>query len=258
MKTQTIQKQAAKNNVNKKKILVVDDHPITRQGLAKTLNQETDLMIVGEAEDSSQAMEAIRKLRPDMVIVDISLKGSNGLELTKIIRQKYPALPVLIQSMHDETMYSERALQTGAMGYIMKDAPTEDLITAVRKVLSGQIYTSGKMAERLVNKAIHGRVMSGNSPASCLSNRELEVFSLLGTGYGTRQIAEKLNLSAKTVETYRAHIKEKLELADASELRRYAIRWTASHNEQEVRPQENSANSANVGCKQKQRTKTKS
>ena len=156
-----IQKPEIKPQTNKKKILVVDDHPVTRRGLAKIIDQESDLMIIAEAEDIVQALDAIKKLKPDLVIADISLKDSSGLELTKLIKKQYPALPVLIQSMHEETMYSERALQAGAMGYVMKDAPTEDLMTAIRKVLAGQVYTSEKMATKLVDKIIHGKASAG-------------------------------------------------------------------------------------------------
>jgi DNA-binding NarL/FixJ family response regulator len=188
-------------------------------------------VIIAEAEDSDQALDAIKQFKPDLVIADISLKDSSGLELTKAIKKQYPRLPVLIQSMHEETMYSERSLQAGAMGYIMKDAPTEDLMTAIRKVLAGQIYTSEKMATKLVNRIIYGKAEPGSSPIDSLSDRELEVFNLLGKGLGTSEIAERLKLSIKTVETYRAHLKEKLALADASELRQYAIQWLASRNE---------------------------
>ncbi len=226
-----IPKPEIKPETNKKKILVVDDHPVTRRGLAKIIDQESDLVIVAEAEDSVQALDAIKRLKPDLVIADISLKDSSGLELTKTIKKLYPALPVLIQSMHEETMYSERSLQAGAMGYIMKDAPTEDLMTAIRKVLAGQVYTSEKMAAKLVDKIIHGKAGASASPIDSLSDRELEVFNLLGKGLGTSQIAEKLKLSIKTVETYRAHLKEKLALTDANELRQYAIQWLASRNE---------------------------
>ena len=216
---------------NKKKILVVDDHPVTRRGLAKIIDQEKDLEIIAEAENSAEALSAIKRLKPDLVIADISLKDSSGLELTKTIKKLYPTLPVLIQSMHEETMYSERAFQAGAMGYVMKDAPTEELMTAIRKVLAGQVYTSEKMATRLVNKIIHGKAEPGTSPIDNLSDRELEVFNLLGKGYGTSQIADKLKLSIKTVETYRMHLKEKLALSNASELRQYAIQWLASRIE---------------------------
>jgi len=231
VRREQIPKPEIKPEAHKKKILVVDDHPVTRRGLAKIIDQESDLEIIAEADDSVQALEAIKRLKPDLVIADISLKDSSGLELTKTIKKQYPFLPVLIQSMHEETMYSERALQAGAMGYVMKDAPTEDLMTAIRKVLVGQVYTSEKMATRLVNKIIHGKAGSCASPIDSLSDRELEVFNLLGKGFGTSQIAEKLKLSIKTVETYRAHLKEKLALTDASELRQYAIQWLASRNE---------------------------
>lgn len=230
-KTKPVPRQETKIDTSKKRILIVDDHPVTRRGLVKIINEETNIMVVGEAENHDQAIEAIKKLKPDLVIADISLKNSSGLELTKTIKKQYPALPVLIQSMHDETMYSERALQAGAMGYVMKDAPTESLLAAVRAVLAGRVYTSEKMATKLVDKIVHGKSAPGASPIDSLSDRELEVFNLLGKGFGTSQIAEKLKLSIKTVETYRAHLKEKLALVDANELRQYAIQWLASRNE---------------------------
>jgi DNA-binding NarL/FixJ family response regulator len=215
----------------KTKILIVDDHPIVRQGLAELINHEDDLVVCGQAEDSHQAMAAIKKLQPDLAIVDISLRETSGMELIKDIKAQYPDLVVLALSMHDESLYAERALRAGAKGYIMKAEATENVVSAIRKVMTRQIYVSDRMAAKMVRKLVGGGPDVGASAIDRLSDRELEVFSLIGHGFGTRQIAERLHLSVKTVETYRAHIKEKLNLADASELLQYAIQWTASRHE---------------------------
>jgi DNA-binding NarL/FixJ family response regulator len=213
---------------NKAKILIVDDHPLVREGLADLVNKEKDLVVCGQAEDAYQAMEAIRELKPDMVIVDISLKETSGLELIKDIKIRHPSLPVLTLSMHEESVYAERALRAGAKGYIMKREATKKVVTAIRKVLRGQLYLSEKMTTRLVRKFVDGKPEAGTSPIDRLTDRELEVFSLLGWGKGTRQISEKLHLSVKTIETYRSRIKEKLNLTSASELLQHAFQWVNS------------------------------
>jgi len=217
-----------KTSRDKSKILIVDDHPIVRQGLAELVNHENDLAVCGQAEDAHQAMKAIKELRPDIAVVDISLKETSGMELIKDINAQYPNLSVLALSMHDESLYAERALRAGAKGYVMKAEATEKVITAIRKILNGEIYVSDKMAEKMVRKLVGGRSEISTSPVERLSDRELEVFHLIGKGYGTRQISERLHLSIKTIETYRAHIKEKLNLADAAELLQYAIQWVSS------------------------------
>jgi len=204
-------------------VLIVDDHPIVRQGLAQLINQEADLQVCGQAEDAHQAMQAIRTLKPDMVIVDISLKDTSGIELLKDIKVQHTDLPILMLSMHDEGVYAERSLRAGARGYIMKQEATERVITAIRRVLAGEVYVSDTVATRMVSKLAAGTGHA--SPLDSLSDRELEVFRLIGEGHGTRQVAEKLHLSVKTIETYRAHIKEKLGYKDANELFRAAIEW---------------------------------
>jgi len=214
--------------LGKAKIIIVDDHPIVRQGLADLINQEKDLAVCGQAEDAAEAMKAIRELEPDVIIVDITLADSSGIELIKDIKVQYPDLPVLTLSMHDESLYAERALRAGAKGYIMKGETTKNVVTAIRKVLAGQIYTSDRVAAKMVSKLVGGKAKVGASPLECLSDRELEVFQLIGQGNGTRRIAEKLYLSIKTIETYRAHIKEKLNLTDTNQLLRYAIQWVNS------------------------------
>jgi len=221
-------KQTEAEVENKTRILIVDDHPIVRQGLAELINHENDLVVCGQAEDSHEAMKAIKDLSPSMAIIDISLKETSGLELIKDVHSQYPDLPVLALSMHDEMLYAERALRAGAMGYIMKQEATENVIVAVRRILGGEIYVSDKMAARMVRKLVTGQIEPTTSQVDSLSDRELEVFHLIGKGHGTRQISERLHLSVKTIETYRAHIKEKLNLADAAELLQYAIQWASS------------------------------
>jgi len=223
-------KQQSETSESKTKIVIVDDHPIVRQGLAELINHEDDLVVCGQAEEAPEAMGVIKAVKPDMVIVDILLKETSGMELIKDIKARYPNLAVLALSMHDESLYAERALRAGAKGYIMKAEATEKVIGAIRKILSGYIYLSEPMAAKLIHKLVGGRTEVGASAIDRLSDRELEVFRLIGQGYGTRQIAEKLHLSIKTIETYRAHIKEKLNLADTAELLQYAIRWVHSQN----------------------------
>lgn len=213
---------------DKTKVLIVDDHPIIRQGLAELINNEQDLTVCGQAEDAPEALGKIKESGPDIAIVDISLKETSGMELVKDIKAKHPNLPVLVLSMHDEALYAERMLRAGAKGYVMKAEATEKVIVAIRKILGGQIYVSDKMAAKMVRKLVGVGPDVGVSAIERLSDRELEVFHLIGQGYGTRQIAERLHLSIKTIETYREHIKEKLNLADASELLQYAIQWTHS------------------------------
>ena len=217
-----------KNDQSKTKILIVDDHPIVRQGLARLINQEEDLVVCGQAEEASEAMGVIKTLKPDMAIVDISLKKTSGMELIKNIKAQYPNLVVLVLSMHDEFLYAERTLRAGAKGYIMKSEATENVVTAIRKVLSGEIYISDRMTAKIVHQYVGGQSDVGTSTIDRLSDRELEVFHLIGRGYGTRQISERLYLSIKTIETYQSHIKEKLNLADAGALLQYAIQWVSS------------------------------
>jgi DNA-binding NarL/FixJ family response regulator len=221
-------KQSDKTTEDKSKILLVDDHPIVRKGLAELVNHESDLEVCGQAEDAHQAMKAIKEMKPNMAVVDISLKETSGLELIKDIHSQHPNLPVLALSMHDESLYAERALRAGAMGYIMKQEATENVIVAMRRILGGEIYVSDRMAARMVRKFLAGQTETTTSAVECLSDRELEVFHLIGRGYGTRQISERLHLSVKTIETYRAHIKDKLNLTDAAELLQHAIQWANS------------------------------
>jgi len=209
----------------KARILIVDDHPIVRQGLVQMLGHEPDMEACGEAESAAEALKAIAAAAPDAAIVDLSLKDSSGLELLKDIRVRYPRLPVLVLSVYDESMYAERALRAGAKGYMMKEEAAEKVVTALRRILAGQIYLSEAMASRLLHVLVDGRPDAGLSPAERLSDRELEVFQLIGQGFGNTEIARRLHLSPKTVETYRGHIKEKLNLSGATELLQHAIQW---------------------------------
>lgn len=208
----------------KARVLVVDDHPVVRQGLKLLINAEGDLAVCGEAESLPDALRVIGPLKPDIALVDLSLKGSSGLELVKDIKVRFPKLPVLVLSMADENVYAERVLRAGARGYMMKEAATERVLVAIRQVLSGGVYLSDAMASRLLNEIVGGRPADAATSIDRLSDRELEVFQLIGQGMGTTEIAHKLHLSPKTIETYRAHIKDKLNLDTATELLQHAIR----------------------------------
>jgi len=209
----------------KKTVFVVDDHPIVRQGLTLLINRESDLAVCGEGEEMHSALRAIQAARPDILIVDISLNGPDGLELLKNIRITSPRLPVLILSMHDESIYAERALRAGANGYIMKQEATEKVLVALRRILSGEIYVSDRVGNSMLRHYVRGVNSAEHSSIADLTDRELEVFRLIGEGLGTRQIAEALHLSVKTVESYQAHIKEKLSLRSARELVQHAVQW---------------------------------
>lgn len=210
---------------DKKKVLIVDDHPLMRQGLTLLINQQQDMQICGEAQEAQTAIHAIAESRPDILILDISLSGPDGLELLKSIRTSDPDLPVLILSMHDEAIYAERALRAGANGYIMKQEAAEKVLVAVRRILNGEIYLSDRMSNHMLQQYIGGGASMIQSRIASLSDRELEVFRLIGEGHATREIADQLHLSVKTVETYQAHIKEKLALRSGRELIQHAIQW---------------------------------
>lgn len=213
---------------NQTKILLIDDHPLLRNGIAQLIAQQKDLIVCGEVDDSLKALDAIEQNNPDIVVLDITLKKMSGIEVLKHIKVRFPKVKVLILSMHDETLYAPRALRAGASGYIMKQEAAENVITALRKILSGEVYISERMATQMLSRMVGGRATPISSPVDLLSDRELEVFTLLGKGDGTRDIAEKLNLSVKTIESHRAHIKEKLNLKNATELVRHAVQWVAS------------------------------
>lgn len=221
-------KKAVVHEKRKNTILIVDDHPIVRKGLAQLINQEQDLLVCGEAENAHDALEFLKKTIPDLAIIDISLQGVDGIELIKKIKERYEGIPLLVVSMHDESLFAERALRVGARGYIMKQEAIEKMMDAIRKVLGGELYVSEKVSANIVKRFIDGKKDSGTSPADVLSDRELEVFQLIGQGYATRQIAGELHISVKTVESYRAHIKEKLRLKSATELLKHAVHWIGS------------------------------
>jgi len=210
----------------KRKVFLVDDHPIIRQGLTMLINRESDLAVCGEAEDALSAMQSMTDLSPDIAIIDISLNGPDGLDLLKDIRGRLPYLPVLILSMHDESIYAERALRAGAQGYIMKQEATEKVLVAVRRILNDEIYVSERIANRMLQRYIGTPDTSRPTSIGDLTDRELEVFRLIGDGHSTRHIADELHISVKTVESYQAHIKEKLSLRSARELVQHAIQWS--------------------------------
>ncbi len=214
------------------RILVVDDHPVVRQGIAKLIEEEPDLTVCGQAEDVREALALLADSKPDMAIVDISLKRSSGLELVKETKARFPELPVLVLSMHDESLFAARALRAGAAGYIMKREASGTLLDAIRQVLGGEIYVSDSIASRILHGFAHGRARGAASPMELLSDRELEVFQLIGDGMSTRQVAEALYLSVKTIETHREHIKEKLGLKNANELLRHAVHWALGGDQQ--------------------------
>jgi len=206
----------------------VDDHPIVRQGLGLLINREPDLVVCGEAEDAPSALQRMASAQPDLMVIDISLDGPDGLELLKTIRLKEPILPVLILSMHEESTYAERSLRAGANGYIMKQEATERVLVAIRRILEGKVYLSERLTNKMLEQFVHGGGSSKNNPLTTLSDRELEVYRLIGAGHGTRQIADELHVSVKTVESYQAHIKEKLSLRNARELVQHAIESSLS------------------------------
>jgi DNA-binding NarL/FixJ family response regulator len=209
----------------KRRILIVDDHPMMRQSLALLIDHEKDLVTLGEASTASQALNLIVARKPDLVIVDISLPDKNGLELIKDILVFHPSLPVLVFSMHDESVYAERVLRAGGRGYIMKQEGGKMLMQAIRQVLSGQIYVSEKVSSKILEIFSGKHPDTGESPVGRLSDREFEVFQMIGEGKATRDIAAALHLSVKTVEVHRSNIKRKLSLKGGPELVRYAIRW---------------------------------
>ena len=209
-------------------VLLVDDHPIVRERLAQLINQQSGLAVCGECEDAPTCLSLIEKHKPHLVIVDLSLRGTHGIELIKDIIARQPEQPILVLSMHDESVFAERALRAGARGYITKHEATDQVMLAIRRVLDGQIYLSDKMAAQLVSVFIHGRKKDATSPIERLTDRELEVFQMIGQGRTTRQIAEALKLDVKTVETYRYRMKEKLNVESASELLQHAIQWAQS------------------------------
>ncbi len=211
----------------KKKVLIVDDHPLLRDGLSKVINQQSDLAVCGEAGDAPGGRAAVARFRPDVVIMDLTMDEGNGLDLIKDIHARQPRLPVLVLSMHHESLYAERAVRAGARGYVMKREPVGTVIAALRKVLDGHLALSEDIVSRLIDAPKRNHKAAAASPEELLSDRELEVFRLIGQGLGTRQVAARLRLATSTVESYRASIKQKLGLGGATELVARAARFVA-------------------------------
>lgn len=207
------------------RVFIVDDHPLVRQGLTQIIGGQEDFEVCGEAEDSSTAMRGIDNTAPDVVIVDISLQGNNGLELIKNLKAIHEKLPILVFSMHDESIYAQRALRAGAKAYVMKKESSEKIIEAIRKILKGEIYVSPRVADQVLHQIVNGPSNTSASPVDRLTDRELEVVQLIGRGLSTREIAESLHLSVKTIESHRAHVKEKLNLRNATELVQFSVQW---------------------------------
>jgi DNA-binding NarL/FixJ family response regulator len=212
----------------KDKVLLVDDHPLVREWLANLINEQHDLHVCGEASNAPQAFEMIGAEKPDIVIVDLSLEGGSGIDLIKNIKVAHPDVAMIVLSMHDESLYAERTLRAGARGYIMKREATKKILLAIRSVLDGKLYISDKISDAMAEKFVDGRPTAAASPVDQLSDRELEVFQLLGRGYSTRQIADHLHVGFKTVQTYSARLKEKLKLDNITQLLHEAIRWHES------------------------------
>lgn len=217
----------AKNSSAKKKILIVDDHPMMREGLAQLISQEPDLVVSGQADNAAQGLEQIEKDRPDLVLADITLPDKSGLELIKDIQVMHPGLTVLVISMHDESLYAERVLRAGGRGYIMKQEGGKKLLEAIRQVLAGKVYVSEKMSEKIL-EIFSGAKSAGESTVGQLTDREFEIFQFIGQGLDVRQISEKLHISIKTVEVHRGNIKQKLKLNSVADLIRHAVRWIES------------------------------
>jgi DNA-binding NarL/FixJ family response regulator len=215
----------AKSARRKSSIFVVEDHPIMRDGISQLIDQQPDLEVCGGASGGAEALEALKTLDPDLMLVDISLPGMDGIELIKAVKKRKARLPLLVLSMHAEALYAERAVRAGAKGYVMKHASADTLLEAIRKVLSGKIFLSPDMTEKFLEKVTGDGRAADESPVAGLSDRELEIFKLVGRGLRTQRIAEELNLSVKTVETYYSRIKQKLDIKDASELLQKAIAW---------------------------------
>ncbi|MEX0770828.1 MAG: response regulator transcription factor [Balneolaceae bacterium] len=214
----------------KQQIYIVDDHPLMRKGMAMTLQAELEFEVCGQSETAEEALGEIIELKPDAAVIDISLPGMNGIELIKNILHQLPDLKVLVVSRHDEELYAERAIRAGAKGYLMKLEAGDILVTAVRQILNGGIYLSDKIGSQMIMKMTSGKHTGSSNPLELLSDRELEVFELIGRGETTNEIAQKLHVSVKTVESYRARIKDKLQLKSANDLLRRAVQWVEDSN----------------------------
>jgi DNA-binding NarL/FixJ family response regulator len=220
-------------NAEKRKtqILLVDDHPVVREGLENLLNQEQDIQVCGQADNADGALEEIARVKPDIAIIDISLRLSDGIELTKILKARYPDIAVIILSIHEETVFAERALLAGAQGYLMKNVASENIVKAIRRVLRGEIYVSETVSDKFLHIIAGDKAGTTKTPIENLSDREFETFRLIGKGLKASQIAAQLHLSVKTVETYRSRIKEKLGIENAAQLLQFSISWARNQNQ---------------------------
>ena len=208
------------------RIYIVDDHPLVRQGLSQIINNEADMEICGEAEDAPQAMKGVGPANPDVIIVDISLRGNNGLELIKNLKAIHENIRILVFSMHDESIYAQRALRAGAKAFVMKKESPTKVVEAIRRIITGEIYVSPSVADQVLHQIVNGpNNATSTSPIDRLTDRELEVVQLIGRGLSSREVAESLNLSVKTIESHRAHVKEKLSLRNATELVQFSVQW---------------------------------
>ena len=215
----------AKTPTDAVRILIVEDHPLFREGLCRMIDRDAGFSVCGQVSDAAEALRAAAELKPDLVTVDISLGSGNGIELIKSLKAKYEDLPILVISMHDESLYAERALRAGALGYVMKNEPARTVKNAILKVLGGEIFLSEKMSSSVLAKLMQGKSEQPVSPISQLSDRELEVFEMLGRGKSSRQIADELNLTIPTIHSFRNRIKEKLQLKNATEMVLHAMQW---------------------------------
>ncbi len=209
----------------KTRVFIVDDHPLLRKGLGELINQQLDMTICGEAEDAPEALKAVCQIRPDLVIVDISLKSQNGIELIKNIKAVNPSIQILVLSMHDESIYALRVLKAGAKAYVMKQEVVDKVMEAIRRIRAGKVFVSERVAAQMLSQVVDGNDPSRNSPVDSLSDRELEIVTMIGNGTATREIAKRLSISIKTVESHRAHIKDKLSLTNATQLVQWCVRW---------------------------------
>jgi DNA-binding NarL/FixJ family response regulator len=217
--------KSVRSALQRKRILLVDDHPFMRAGLAQLIDRQDDMRVCGEAGDPAAAIAELARTGADLVLTDITMPGRSGLEFIKDLQATHPELPILVVSMHDEVIYAERALRAGARGYIMKEAGGENLLAALRQVLAGQVYVSPKMSTRILDNLSGRKPRGSHSPIEKLTDREFEVFQLIGQGKSTREVAKQLHISSKTVDVHRSHIKEKLDLGDVTALVRHAVRW---------------------------------
>jgi DNA-binding NarL/FixJ family response regulator len=226
-RTCSTREQGASQKRPVRRVFIVDDHPVVRLGLRRIMENEADMIVCGEAESAQQARSALKELTPDAILIDISLKGGDGIELLKSVRAQYPALPILVVSIHDESIYAERLVAAGANGYIMKQASGDEFLLALRAVLDGRIYVSGVVRDSLLSK-MAGREAAGGKSQE-LSIRELQVLRMIGSGLSTREIGRSLNLSAKTIESHKQRLKWKLKLDSGAKLLQYAIAWSGQH-----------------------------